>query len=70
MGSATPQPQAYVGELPPGAIGIEFYTDVQPHGGTVDGHARWWPTDPGVVLVDDEYAKIAIIVTKNTHPKA
>ena len=69
MGSSTPQPQAYEGPLPHGAIGIEFYTDVPPRGGSVPGHARWWPTDPGVVLVNDEYAKIAVVVTRNTHRK-
>jgi CubicO group peptidase (beta-lactamase class C family) len=70
MGSSTPQPQAYYGPLPQGAIGIEFYTNAKPHGRTVPGHARWWPGDPGVVLVSDEYARIAVTVTRNTHPKA
>lgn len=69
MGSDTPQPQAYKGPLPENAVGIEFYTDVKPHGGTVPGHARWWPGDPGVVLVNGEYAKISVVVTRNTHRK-
>lgn len=69
MGSSIPQPQAYEGPLPDGAIGIEFYTDAKPHGGTVPGHARWLPGDNGVVLIDVECARIAVVVTKNTHRK-
>ncbi len=68
-GSGIPQPQAYDGPLPPGRIGIEFRTDVAPHGGSPPGQVRWVPGDPGVVSVDDDYAKIAIVVTKNTHPR-
>ena len=69
FGSGTPQPQAYDGPLPADKIGIEFWTDVAPHPGSPPGKVRWWPGDPGVVRVNDDYAKIAIVVTKNTHPR-
>lgn len=68
-GSATPQPQAYDGPLPDGTVGIEFYTDAAPHPGSAPGKIRWWPGDPGVVLLDDERGMIEIKVTKNTHPR-
>ena len=65
--SSIPQPQAFEGPLPEGAIGIEFYTDVEPTGNTAPHYARWCPPAPGIVVVDDEYAKIRVVVTKNTH---
>lgn len=69
FGSGTPQPQAYVGRLDLRRRGIEFYTNVAPHPDTAPGQARWWPGDPGVVKIDDKYAKIAIRVTQNTHKR-
>lgn len=47
----------------PVASGIEFYTSVPPDRGTV--HARWTGPREGVV-VEDGYAKINVLVTRNT----
>lgn len=69
-GSATPQPKAYDGPLPEHEIGIEFWTDAAPRPGSAPGKIRWWPGDPGVHLMEDQdFAKIAIEVTRNTHPR-
>jgi hypothetical protein len=68
-GSGIPQPQAFVGPLPNGTIGIEFFTDIKPHGGTVPGYARWMEGDLGVVSIDANCAKIQVTVTKNTHKR-
>jgi hypothetical protein len=68
-GSGIPQPQAFDGPLPEGAIGFEFYTDVEPHGATAPGYVRWMDGDPGVVSIDPFNAMIRVKVVKNTHRK-
>lgn len=63
--SDIPQVQAYVGPLPPNAGGIEFTTPVRPDGGTPPGQVRWTGPREGVV-VEDGFAKIRCIITRNT----
>lgn len=62
-----PMVQAYRGALPEGRRGVEFYTPVQPLSprNSPPGEARWIAGMPGV-RVEDEFAKIPIIVTRNT----
>jgi hypothetical protein len=56
---------AYVGPLRDGEKGIEFTTDVPPNGNTAPGLARWTGPRDGVI-VEGNYAKIKVRVTKNT----
>ncbi|MDT0530454.1 polymorphic toxin-type HINT domain-containing protein [Micromonospora sp. DSM 115977] len=62
-----PMVQAYRGALPAGKRGVEFYTPVKPLSprNSPPGEARWVAGMPGV-RVEDDYAKIKIIVTRNT----
>ncbi|MEU8160051.1 polymorphic toxin-type HINT domain-containing protein [Micromonospora parva] len=62
-----PMVQAYRGALPDGKRGVEFYTPVQPLSprNSPPGEARWPVGLPGV-RHEDVYAKIKIIVTRNT----
>jgi hypothetical protein len=60
-----PAVKAYGGPLPGGARGIEFYTNVQPDPFQLPHMPKWTGPRPGV-QVDDEFAKIACVVTKNT----
>jgi hypothetical protein len=65
LGSATPQVQAHVGNLPAGCRGIEFVTEVKPSPGTPDHEARWRPGTHGV-WEEDGFAKIKVKVLRNT----
>lgn len=60
-----PAVQAYVGPLPEGARGIEFRTNVPPNRGSHPRNPYWIGPRSGVE-VDDEFAKIKVVVTKNT----
>ena len=64
-GSDIPQVQSYVGPLPPGERGIEFYTHVPPDRDVAPGQARWTGPRPGVTILDD-FARISVVITKNT----
>ena len=68
--SDIPQVQAYTGALPPGRRGIEFYTDVKIDRGCAPGRARWSHAlkEKGRddVRVEGAFAKIPVVVTKNT----
>jgi len=59
-----PQAQAHLGPLPEGRAGVEFYTRVPP-GPPYPGQARWLAGSPGV-REEDGFAKVPIIITKNT----
>jgi hypothetical protein len=63
--SDIPKVKAYVGPLPEGAEGIEFTTGVPPDPGVPPGRAEWTGPRPGVI-VEAEWAKIHIVITKNT----
>ena len=63
-GGYGPSVDAYMGPLPPGARGVEFTTETPPDSGTPPGYARWTGPRPGVI-VEAEYAKIRIDVTRN-----
>jgi hypothetical protein len=67
MGGTTPFPSvdAYVGPLPPGERGIEFATDVPPDRETPPYLARWTGPRSGV-RIEGEYARIEVLVTRNT----
>ena len=65
LGSHIPKVKAYPGPLPAGAQGIEFVTDVPPDAGSYRGRPEWSGPRPGVV-VQGGYAKIRVIVTRNT----
>jgi len=62
-----PEVQAYDGPLSDGIAGIEFYTPVAPapKNRTPPGQARWLAGMPGV-REEDGYAKIPVIVTRQT----
>jgi hypothetical protein len=62
-----PMVQAYRGPLAPGQRGVEFYTPVRPLSprNSPPGEARWPVGLPGV-REEDGFAKIPIIVTRNT----
>jgi hypothetical protein len=59
-----PTVRAYRGSLPSGARGVEFTTEVFPNSpyGPI---ARWSGPRPGV-WVEEEFAKIRVLVTRNT----
>lgn len=67
-GSDVPAVQAYVGPLPFGIRGVEFTTDVLPDPGSPPGQAYWRGPRPGVV-VEDEFAKIRCMITKNAQTR-
>ncbi len=65
-----PAVQAFRGPLPPGARGVEFVTAVPPDRGSPPSQAYWRGPRPGVVIEVEadgrEYAKIKVVVTKNS----
>ena len=65
FGSTIPKVKAYTGPLPEGQRGIEFTTDVPTDDGCAPSRAEWSGPRPGVVLQGD-YAKIKVVITKNT----
>ena len=64
QGSFIPAVQAYIGPLPPGARGIEFTTGVPVDPGSPPGQAYWRGPRAGVT-VEDDFAKIRVVVTRN-----
>jgi RHS repeat-associated protein len=64
-GSDIPKVQAYAGPLPPGARGIEFTTSVAPDPYGMPHLPTWSGPRPGV-RVENDFAKIACTVTRNT----
>lgn len=67
MGGRSPFPSvdAYVGPLREGEKGIEFTTDVPRDNNTPPSVARWTGPRDGVIIEGD-YAKIRVVITKNT----
>lgn len=65
--SNIPKVKAYRGELPRGAKGIEFETEIAPDRGSVPDKPTWSnvPNRPGVV-VEGEFAKIKVHILKET----
>jgi RHS repeat-associated protein len=64
--SPNPVAQAYVGPLPEGARGVEFFTPVAPTSGSRPGAADWYRGTDGVRDVDDDWVSVPVEVTKNT----
>ncbi len=64
--SPNPVAQAYVGPLPEGARGVEFFTPVAPTSGSRPGAADWYRGTDGVRDVDSDWVSIPVEVTKNT----
>ncbi|SRR5579884_4339987 len=52
-GSFTPSVDAWVGALPEGRPGVEFYTDAVPDRGSPPSKARWSGNRPGVTTVEE-----------------
>jgi hypothetical protein len=67
MGGRSPFPSvdAFPGPLPEGERGIEFTTDVPRDNGTPSRVVRWTGPRAGVI-VEGDYAKISVVITKNT----
>jgi hypothetical protein len=67
MGGRSPFPSvdAYVGPLDGAQRGVEFETEVPPDRDTPPWLARWTGPRPGV-RIEDDYAKIRAVVTRNT----
>jgi len=60
-----PKVKAFRGPLPRGTRGVEFETEIAPDRGCPPGLALWSGPRAGVV-VEDDYARIKVRVTKNT----
>lgn len=60
--SNVPAVQAFVGALPDGEPGFEFFAAATPHS-TGGGRAFWRVRDDGTVWGDDEWAKVNILVS-------
>jgi hypothetical protein len=59
-----PTVKAWEGPLPDGAIGIEFYTDVEPDPSSIPGWPEWSQGRPGVIVLEpDELVAISVVVT-------
>jgi hypothetical protein len=52
-GSFTPSVDAWVGELPQNAPGVEFYTDAVPDRGSPPSKSRWSGNRLGVTTIED-----------------
>jgi hypothetical protein len=63
--STIPAVQAYVGPLPSGARGVEFHTDT-PQDPMCPPRVAYWRGPRKGVRVEDSFAKITVVVTKNT----
>ena len=58
---------AYNGPLPDGERGVEFYTLAKPSSSIPNGGlTTWHPGADPCVTQDGDYAKMPIVVTKNT----
>lgn len=51
-----PSVKAWVGPLPKGERGIEFFTSVPPSRSSTPGKALWYRGEPGVIDVEEEDA--------------
>ena len=68
-GSDIPTVKAYDGPLAPGQRGIEFTTSVTPASGGVPGQPKWYPGQPGVLVVEGPKGPMALIqadILRNT----
>ena len=56
--------KAWEGLLPDDAIGVEFYTDVEPDPWSVPGWPEWTEGRPGVIVLEPaELVAIPVVVT-------
>ena len=65
-GGIRPQVKAFIGALPEGRRGVEFYTDVAPDNNGHPVEARWSPAPHGNARADAPFAKIRVQISKNT----
>lgn len=65
-GGIRPQVKAFVGPLPAGRRGVEFYTDTAPDPNGHPIEARWSPSPHGNAMSTGDFATIAVKVTRNT----
>jgi hypothetical protein len=63
--SHIPKVKAHRGPLPEGERGVEFWTEVPPDSGSTRQRVDWSGPRPGVE-VEDDFAKIVVVITKNT----
>lgn len=57
--------KAWDGPLPPGIVGIEFYTDVEPAPWGVPGWPAWVEGQPGVMVLERrQLVAIPVVVTR------
>jgi hypothetical protein len=65
-----PAVKAWVGPLPDGYIGFEFYTDVEPDSNQPPNSPQWSEGRAGVRVIEKgELVAISVIVTKRQDPK-
>jgi hypothetical protein len=65
FGSPYPAVKAYGGPLPRGKKGVEFTTEVKPDPRSFPGVPLWSGKRKGV-RIEGEFAKIQVVITKNT----
>jgi hypothetical protein len=59
-----PAVKAWEGPLPANAVGVEFYTDVEPDPWSVPGWPEWSQGQRGVVIIERDYlVAIPVLVT-------
>jgi hypothetical protein len=59
-----PAVKAWEGPLPPGAVGVEFFTEVQPDLSSIPGWPEWAEGSVGVVVLEPgELVAIPVVVT-------
>ena len=65
-----PAVKAWVGPLPEGFVGFEFYTDIEPDAGRSPDWPQWSEGRPGVRVIErGELVAIPVIVTKRQDPE-
>ena len=65
-----PAVKAWLGTLPRGIVGFEFYTDVEPDPGRVPEWPCWSDGRAGVISLEkNELVAISVIVTKRQDPE-
>ena len=62
--------KAWNGPLPPGIVGIEFFTNVEPDPDQVPDWPQWSEGRQGVIVLEKhELVAISVIVTKRQDPE-
>jgi hypothetical protein len=65
-----PAVKAWLGPLPEGIVGFEFYTNVEPDPGRAPDWPQWSEGRPGVVSLErNELVAISVILTRRQDPE-